>query len=501
MSYLTDVEFGAAMRSLRLKYAAICAEWAALKFEIALGRAAREAKYNPNWSSQPRMPLGYGRESGRWIYAGGAAARATSPPPARLPLPPPPKPQADRKKLGDLAIRILVRSTISLPLLLSGDTPQPVETPYRVPGANDLLLVHINRRATGGQAAYFARIAEPPRQRPFSVLGFETTLTYPAKIERLNVPVEVVGRTVKFDPAALSRAYGREIPGVTADGKPAIPKPLSAVPGSGVETQNEAEATLAASMRAQGRSHIEIEAAITDIRTSKNRPEGDPRKWQGVAYARTKIPRIDGRWLKGSHGNAGRIPGQIAEKLAGRQFKSFSAFRKAFWMEVGQDQNLSAQFTKGNIDRMRKGRAPFADKTQRYKSMRRYILHHDTTISREGGVYDMTNLVVVTPLLHQQITDPGYHFGAPKKRLSNKKGLPMTREEIVAVIVRLYSLQDSEEQEDALLDRLEAALPNADIVDLMYWTMPNLTPEQIADEALRRELEHARGEGSAANET
>ncbi|WP_341539959.1 hypothetical protein, partial [Serratia marcescens] len=31
------------------------------------------------------------------------------------------------------------------------------------------------------------------------------------------------------------------------------------------------------------------------------------------------------------------VPSQIADKLRGREFASFDAFRKAFWTEVGKD--------------------------------------------------------------------------------------------------------------------------------------------------------------------
>ena len=47
---------------------------------------------------------------------------------------------------------------------------------------------------------------------------------------------------------------------------------------------------------------------------------------------------------------------------------------------------------------------------------------------------------------------------------------------------------------------MDEAFPNANIGTLMYWTKSELEPEQIVEEAIRREAEHARGRGSAANE-
>ena len=39
-----------------------------------------------------------------------------------------------------------------------------------------------------------------------------------------------------------------------------------------------------------------------------------------------------------------------------------------------------------------------------------YILHHINPIYNGGGVYDLNNLVIVTPLMHQNILDPNFHF-------------------------------------------------------------------------------------------
>lgn len=60
---------------------------------------------------------------------------------------------------------------------------------------------------------------------------------------------------------------------------------------------------------------------------------------------------------------------------------------------------------------MRKGSAPFTIEDQSYGSQQRYILHHRDPIANGGSVYDMNNLVVVTPLMHQSILDSKFHFG------------------------------------------------------------------------------------------
>nr|WP_246807202.1 hypothetical protein [Ensifer sp. ENS05] len=62
----------------------------------------------------------------------------------------------------------------------------------------------------------------------------------------------------------------------------------------------------------------------------------------GVASHGGSLPRIaDGQaWLRGTAGNAGKVPAQVAEKLAGRNFKSFDDFREAFWTTVSEDAVL-----------------------------------------------------------------------------------------------------------------------------------------------------------------
>jgi RHS repeat-associated protein len=120
---------------------------------------------------------------------------------------------------------------------------------------------------------------------------------------------------------------------------------------------------------------------------------------------------MGGTWLRGSAGNAGAFPGQIADRLRGRQFDSFNDFRTAFWTEVGNDSSLSSGFSVANVTRMQGGNSPFVATSQQYGGGRNYVLHHVQPIQHGGGVYDMDNLVVVTPLYHSQILTPSYHYG------------------------------------------------------------------------------------------
>ncbi|MFD4569201.1 RHS repeat-associated core domain-containing protein [Streptomyces sp. NPDC058467] len=131
----------------------------------------------------------------------------------------------------------------------------------------------------------------------------------------------------------------------------------------------------------------------------------------GAAVGGWGLREASGNWLRGTSANAAKIPGQVARKLQGREFKNWNEFRKEFWRTVGSDPDLSGQFSKRDYYRMQHGAAPKVDPTQEYKGQTSYVLHHVTPIQRGGGVYDLDNLVVVTPRYHQEVLDGSYHMG------------------------------------------------------------------------------------------
>ncbi len=138
----------------------------------------------------------------------------------------------------------------------------------------------------------------------------------------------------------------------------------------------------------------------------------DLRNSPGGVTGGSKLKDVNGQWLKGSSGNAGKVPGQVARALQGKEFKSFDDFREAFWMEASKVPSLASQFSKSNQTLMAGGKAPFAAPGQWVGGNGRYSLHHATPIQRGGGVYDLDNIVVVTPQYHREVLDPGYHMGS-----------------------------------------------------------------------------------------
>lgn len=114
--------------------------------------------------------------------------------------------------------------------------------------------------------------------------------------------------------------------------------------------------------------------------------------------------------VRGSHANAGLIPLDIGRRLEGRQYSSFRAFRKAFWTEVA-DSKYALDLGPLCWKDMQKGLAPLAREAQHRGGRRTFELHHMTPIHAEGSVYDLSNIMIVTPLYHVDVLDRAYHFG------------------------------------------------------------------------------------------
>ncbi|MBC3214779.1 S-type pyocin domain-containing protein [Serratia fonticola] len=113
---------------------------------------------------------------------------------------------------------------------------------------------------------------------------------------------------------------------------------------------------------------------------------------------------VTGTWLAGAGKDLGSaIPSQIADNLRGKEFDSFDKFREAFWMEVAKDPTLAKQFNPGSLATMRKGRAPYARKSEHAGKRVKIELHHVKPISEGGAVYNVDNINAITPKRHTEI--------------------------------------------------------------------------------------------------
>ena len=112
---------------------------------------------------------------------------------------------------------------------------------------------------------------------------------------------------------------------------------------------------------------------------------------------------ITGIWLeKASEGLGSPIPTEVANKLRGKEFSSFDAFRKAFWKAIG-DTELVSQFTPNNQELIRQGFAPFTRFKDQVGGRQKYEIHHKVEIQHGGGVYELDNMGIMTPKNHIRI--------------------------------------------------------------------------------------------------
>ncbi|EGX6965409.1 S-type Pyocin family protein, partial [Vibrio alginolyticus] len=127
-----------------------------------------------------------------------------------------------------------------------------------------------------------------------------------------------------------------------------------------------------------------------------------PRDKPGVVTG--KGEDIFGIWLADAGKDLGApIPSQIADKLRGREFSSFDAFREGFWYAVGEDQTLLNQFSRANQRLIKRGRSPFSLPSEQVGGRQRYELHHKEEIQYGGEVFHVDNLCVLTPKRHISI--------------------------------------------------------------------------------------------------
>ncbi|WP_124313820.1 S-type pyocin domain-containing protein [Pseudomonas chlororaphis] len=113
---------------------------------------------------------------------------------------------------------------------------------------------------------------------------------------------------------------------------------------------------------------------------------------------------VSGVWLAGASSGLGApIPTSIADQLRGRKFSSFDSFRRAFWVSVSRDPELSSQFLPRDLDRMRAGKAPRAREVDMAGRRQSHEIHHVELISEGGEVYNVNNLRVNTPKNHVEV--------------------------------------------------------------------------------------------------
>jgi hypothetical protein len=114
--------------------------------------------------------------------------------------------------------------------------------------------------------------------------------------------------------------------------------------------------------------------------------------------------------LRGTQNSVGVIPLEVAQKMVGKKYASFNAFRKDFWINMA-DSSYAKEFNEASLTNMKKGLAPQVDASQRLGARTGFELHHRSPIHSGGAVYDLSNILIVTPRYHQEILNKGAHYG------------------------------------------------------------------------------------------
>lgn len=106
-------------------------------------------------------------------------------------------------------------------------------------------------------------------------------------------------------------------------------------------------------------------------------------------------------WENAIYGPSGApIPTRIADQLRGRMYGRWGKMREAIWKAIAADPELSKHFTSASLDDMREGGAPSCPEHGRVGARQTLNIHHVHPIAQGGGVYDLDNLIIMTPRAH-----------------------------------------------------------------------------------------------------
>ena len=115
--------------------------------------------------------------------------------------------------------------------------------------------------------------------------------------------------------------------------------------------------------------------------------------------------QVGSDWLReGIRTGAMPIPASVAERLEGRRFGSFDAYRRAFWKAVAEEPELLGQFDEFAGNAIRKGLAPSAPESGHAGLRDRWELDHIEPLWKDGDLYGAENLQIMTPRDHVKKT-------------------------------------------------------------------------------------------------
>jgi hypothetical protein len=125
----------------------------------------------------------------------------------------------------------------------------------------------------------------------------------------------------------------------------------------------------------------------------------NPRDLPGVASGSGQM--VDGTWLGERTQSEGvPIPSSVADQLRGMKFPNFDKFREELWKAVSNDASLVSQLSSANQLQVKRGKAPYPKKSDQAGGRDKFEIHHVEEISKGGAVYEIDNMVIMTPKQH-----------------------------------------------------------------------------------------------------
>lgn len=97
------------------------------------------------------------------------------------------------------------------------------------------------------------------------------------------------------------------------------------------------------------------------------------------------------------------IPSEVAEALRDKKYSEFRNFKRAIWKHMSKLPAVVGEMNSKNFDLITQGKSPIVPKNERKGGRIRYEIHHVNPISAGGDVYNIDNLVITTPILHDKI--------------------------------------------------------------------------------------------------
>lgn len=107
-----------------------------------------------------------------------------------------------------------------------------------------------------------------------------------------------------------------------------------------------------------------------------------------------------GKWWGEAKATGAKIPSSIADRSRGKAFPTLNAFENDFWRELATESTANDELSEANRNRLNKGYAPIAPKSQWLGVKKTYQLNDRKTPVQRDGALNLDDFSVGTPSRH-----------------------------------------------------------------------------------------------------